>query len=102
MEQVIRSRFQPKIFSQEEKNLRYVFALYLKDSLSSCDRFIHRLITIDESKLQTSRLNFYHNRLPCSYPSTSGIKPRSCKSLNVWAGITSRGAIKPAVRKKYI
>ena len=39
---------------------------------------ILKIISIDESKLQTSRLNFYHNRSPCSYPRTSGIK---CKSF---------------------
>ena len=92
-----RSRFQPKIFSQDEKDLRYAFALNLKDSITKSDTFIDRLISIDESKLQTSRFNFYHNRLPSTYPSSAGIRPRSCKSLNVWAGITSKGPIKPAV-----
>ena len=77
-----------------------VFALNLKDSMTRSETFIDRLISIDESKLQTCRLNFYHNRLPSSYPRPAGIKPRSCKSLNVWAGITSIGATKPAVRKK--
>ena len=41
---------------------------------------ILKIISIDESKLQTSRLNFYHNRLPCSYPRTSGIKCKSFKT----------------------
>ena len=36
--------------------------------MTRSDTFIDRLISIDESKLQTCRLNFYRNRLPSSYP----------------------------------
>ena len=59
-----RSRFQTKYFSQEEKNLRYVFALNLKDPITRSEIFIDR--SIDKSKLKKCRLNFYHNRLPSS------------------------------------
>ena len=65
------------IFSQDEKNLRYDFALNLKDSITSLDTCIDKLIIINESKLQTCRVNFYHNRLPSSYTRLAGIKPEA-------------------------
>ena len=38
-----RSRLQPKIFSQDEKDLRYAFALNLKDSITKSDTFIDNI-----------------------------------------------------------
>ena len=92
-----RARFQPKIFSDDEKNRRLEFALNLKNMINSKPDFINHLMLTDETQLKTGVLGIYHNRVPSSRPKVAGFKPRSCKNLNVWAGITCNGPTKAVV-----
>jgi len=93
-----RCRFAPKIFTKEEKVNRLKFCLNFKRSLNENPNYLSQIVSIDESKFRTLRLNFMHNRLPSSRPKVAGIKPRACKSLNVFAGLTTSGTTLPIVK----
>lgn len=86
-----RSRFQPKIFTDDEKKYRLTVARLIKR------HGVARLMSTDESKKQTGPKPIYHNRLPSTKPKCVGFKPAGYKSLNVWCGITSFGHTRPIV-----
>jgi len=91
-----RSRLQPKIFSQFEKNERFNFASNLKSFLMK-DQNLHRIWSADESSLQTMRRNFYHHRVKGTYPKCGAHQPRAYKAIHVWTAISTRGFIPPAI-----
>lgn len=88
-----RSRFQPKIFTENDKYERLLFSINLLQSIIRNPRIIEQIISTDECKMQTFRLGLYHNRAPKSRPKVAGVKQAACKSLNVWSGISYHGAI---------
>ena len=90
-----RSRFQPKIFTEEEKVTRLLFAHNLKEMISNNPGFIQKLLLIDESTIRIGQLGIYHNRKPSSRPEVAGYQPHFFKNLNIWAGITSSRATAP-------
>lgn len=92
-----RSRFQPKIFSPDELNNRLIFAKNLRRLLTENQEEISKIMQSDETKLCTGIPGTYMNRIRSSRPKTSGYRPRKRVSINLWAGITTRGPTKPAV-----
>ena len=92
-----RSRFAPKIYTQDEKDKRLVFAQNLKRSLEQNPDLIKNLLLSDESQCLTDCLGFYHHRRPSNRPSVAGATLRFKKGVNLWAGITSSGPTKPVV-----
>ena len=74
-----RACFQPKIFSEDEKENRLCFALNLKHSIDSNPDFINHLMLTDETQLKTGSLGIYHNRLPTSRPKVAGFRPRASR-----------------------
>jgi len=92
-----RSRFKPKIFTQQEKEVRLLFAINMRNKISQDPTFISKLLFTDETTVKIGTSSIYHHRRPKSRPGVVGYKPGFCKNLNLWAGVTSSSATPPAI-----
>jgi len=92
-----RSRFKPKIFTQQEKEGRLLFAINMRNKISQDPTFISKLLFTDETTVKIGTSSIYHHRRPKSRPGVVGYKTGFCKNLNLWAGVTSSSATPPAI-----
>ena len=92
-----RSRFKPKIFTQQEKEGRLLFAINMRNKISQNPTFISKLLFTDETTVKIGTSSIYHHRRPNNRPGVVGYKPSFCKNLNIWAGVTSTSATLPAI-----
>ncbi len=92
-----RSRFKPKIFTQQEKEARLMFAINMRSRIRRDPSFISRLLFTDESTVKFGTSGLYHHRRATERAAVNGYKPGFCKNLNIWAGITSTNATQHAV-----
>ena len=76
---------------------RLIFAQNLKRSLEVDPDLINRIMLSDETQTLTGCLGLYAHRLKSTRPAVNGVSPRFKKSLNLWAGISTRGSTKPFV-----
>ena len=89
-----RCRYQPKIFTNQEKASRKAFAMNM---LENWEVIKKGLLAADECKHYTEGPGIYHNRQPSSHPRAAAAKPRACKSVNIWAAISLLGSTDPVV-----
>jgi transposase len=87
----------PKIFTEDEKHQRFLFATNMKARLQQDPSFISRLLLIDESTIRIGQSCIYHNRRPISRPKVVGYQPNFYKNVNIWAGITNRTTTEPVL-----
>ena len=80
-----RSRSKPKVFTEEEKERRLLFAL------NNLNNDFRNTVFVDECSIQTRRHGIYHNRLKSSRPRVRIDKPKSVDTVNVWGGISYYG-----------
>ncbi|CAF0985127.1 unnamed protein product [Brachionus calyciflorus] len=83
-----RSRSKPKVFTDEEKIIRHLFAL------NNIDKDFKNIVFVDECSIQTKRRGIYHNRKKSSRPLVATEKPRSVETVHVWGGISYYGTTK--------
>lgn len=91
-----RCNFQPKIFTPDEKDTRYIFSVNLKDLLERRN-FSIKILSTDESTCKTGQFRTYQNRVPIARPRCVSYRPMMGKSLHVWAGISYQGVVGPVV-----
>lgn len=72
--------------SELEKNERYEWCLQNRNN--NFDNYLF----IDESKIDINICQFYHSRLRNTYPTPMNITSNRRGKLNLWAGISRRGA----------
>jgi len=74
-----RSRFKPKIFTEQEKENRLLWATNMRNRIRQDPTFFSKLLFTDETTVKIGTSPIYHHRRPSNRPRVAGYKPGFCK-----------------------